>query len=244
MIDLHCHFLPGVDDGAETVAEALALAEAAVANGITTSVLTSHLHPGRYANVRSTLQREVESFRGLLAERQIPLDVRVGAEVRLLPEMIELLIDDEIPFLGTVDGYRIVLLEFPHNLIPVGSQSFIAKLLEMKIRPLIAHPERNKAVMHDPEKIRPFVGMGCWLQVTAGSLAGRFGTAVEETARRLLDNDWVQVLATDAHNLEHRPPDLAEGRDAAARHYGEAAAWRLVREWPAKIVGAAGGAGR
>lgn len=237
MIDLHCHLLPGVDDGAETVDEALALAEAAVANGITTSVLTSHLHPGRYANVRSTLEREVASFRGLLAERGIPLDVRVGAEVRLLPEMIDLLADGEIPFLGTVDGYRIVLLEFPHNLIPVGSQAFVSKLVDLRIRPLIAHPERNKAVMQDSEKIRPFVAMGCWLQVTAGSLAGRFGAPVEETARRLIDHDWVQVLATDAHNLEHRPPDLAQGREAAARHYGEAAAWSLVRDWPAKIVG-------
>lgn len=240
MIDLHCHFLPGVDDGPETVAEALALAEAAVANGIGTSVLTAHLHPGRYANVRTTLQREIDAFRGLLVERNIPLDVRLGAEVRLLPEMIELLLDGEIPFLGTVDGFRIVLLEFPHNLIPVGSQAFVGKLIDMKIRPLIAHPERNKAVMHDPEKIRPFVGLGCWLQVTAGSLAGRFGGEVEKTARRLIDEDWVQVLATDAHNLEHRPPDLAEGREAAARHYGEAAAWRLVRDWPAKIVGAGG----
>ncbi|NWG88032.1 MAG: hypothetical protein HXY26_11085, partial [Hydrogenophilaceae bacterium] len=155
MIDLHCHFIPGVDDGPQTVHEAVELAEAAVADGITLSVLTPHVHPTRYSNTRTSLTAEFEAFQKLLQLRHIPLELRLGGEMRLEPESLELILQEEVPFLGTVDGYRILLLEFPHQLIPVGSEAFVDKLLTMKIRPLIAHPERNKMAMTKPERMRP-----------------------------------------------------------------------------------------
>lgn len=237
MIDLHSHLLYSVDDGAATLDESLELARMAVADGIHTSVLTPHIHPGRYSNQRSNLLARVLKFQGELDAAGIPLQLRLGGEVRLGIESLELVLEGEVPFLGAVGGYKIMLLEFPHQMIPVGSQQFIEKLLAMKIRPLIAHPERNKAVMAQADRIRVFVDSGCWLQVTAGSVAGRFGAASQETANWLLKNDLVHVLATDAHNIANRPPILSEGRQAAAALVGESRAWDLVYERPAQIIG-------
>ncbi len=237
MIDLHCHFLPGIDDGPETMAQAMDLARAALANGITHSVLTSHIHPGRYPNQRRNLEVAVASFQSELAAARIDLDVRMGAEARLCPELIDLLATKQVPFLGLVGGYSILLLEFPHQMVPVGSLKFINSLLKIKIRPLIAHPERNKAIMANPEKIGEFAEAGCWLQLTAGSLVGRFGPQAQQTAFKIIDAGWNCLLATDAHNLENRPPLLSEGRAALCDRYGEAVANSMVLEKPARILG-------
>jgi protein-tyrosine phosphatase len=237
MIDLHCHFLPNVDDGPDCVNKALALAQAAVADGVRVSVLTPHVHPRRYENTRDSLAKVFHAFQHVIELKQIPLDVRLGGEVRLSPESLELVMADNVPYLGSVSGFRILLLEFPHQTIPVGSEAFVRKLLDLKIRPLIAHPERNKVVMQAPERIRPYVDMGCWLQLTAGSIVGRFGELALRCARHLLENEWAWVIATDAHNLDHRPPLLSEGRDAVTALLGERTARRMVHERPARILG-------
>ena len=237
MIDLHCHFLPGIDDGPETLEQALELARAAVADGITHSVLTSHVHPGRYPNQRRNIEAAVDVFRVELAKAGIPLQVRAGGEARLCPEMIDLLAQNQLPFLGEVNGYRIVLLEFPHQLIPVGSIRFVQSLLKNKIRPLIAHPERNKTVMAHPEKIDEFTEAGCWLQLTAGSLVGRFGANAQQAAFQIIDAGWDCLLATDAHDIKNRPPLLSEGFAALKSRYGESTAQRMVIDRPAKIFG-------
>lgn len=237
MIDLHCHYLPGIDDGPETMGEALDLARAAVADGITHAILTSHVHPGRYANQRSNLQQVFDGFAAELQAAHIPLQVRMGGEARLSPELFDLIAEDQLPFLGTVGGYRILLLEFPHQMIPVGSMRFVSSLIKQKIRPLIAHPERNKAIMDNPEKVREFAEAGCWLQLTAGSLSGRFGEQAEQVAYDLIDEGWNCLTATDAHNLSNRPPKLNEAREALSARYGPAIAQAMVHDKPAQIFG-------
>lgn len=237
MIDLHCHFLPGIDDGPETLGEALDLARAAVADGITHSVLTSHVHPNRYPNQRKNLEVAVDSFKTELFKAQIPLQVRMGAEARLCAELIDLLAIQQVPFLGDVDGYHIALLEFPHQLIPVGSIQFVNNLMKLKIRPLIAHPERNKGVLSNFQKLSPFADAGCWFQITAGSLVGRFGTQAKETSFKIIEEGWNCLIATDAHNLNNRPPLLSEGRDALQSRYGADMAASMVLHKPAKILG-------
>jgi len=237
MIDLHCHYLPGVDDGPVEAEEALQLVRAAVANGITAAALTPHIHPRRYPNSKTRLLHTFVRFQELVKQHQIPIKLFLAGEVRVSPESLELFEQDEIPFLGTVDGYKVVLLEFPHDMIPVGSEQFITKLLRMKVRPLIAHPERNKQVMSDHERIRPFVDMGCWLQLTAGSLVGSFGKPAKKVATKLLEQELAWIIATDAHNIEHRPPDLAEGRNALEDVVGARMAKRMVETRPARILG-------
>jgi len=237
MIDLHCHYLPGIDDGSQSLAESLDLARASVADGITHAAMTPHVHPGRYENLRSTVVSATHQFRVALADAGIPLQIYPAGEVRLTAEIIEMLEQDELPFLGTLDGYRIVLLEFPYSQIPLGTEKLVRWLLDQRIRPLIAHPERNKVVLHNIERIAPFFEMGCLLQVTAGSVVGAFGQAAQDCAKLMLERRWVAVIATDAHNLLHRAPLLAEARKWLQGQGWDDMADELTRAIPAKILG-------
>ena len=236
MIDIHCHMLPGIDDGPKTLDQAIELARLAVANGITHAVLTPHIHPDRYTNTASTIHSSLEAFRASLAENSVPLKLGYAGEVRLDDEILTMVQEQKIPFYGAIGGYRVLLLEFPHSHVPMGSENLVKWLLNQKIRPLIAHPERNKGVMRKLDSIRPFVEMGCMFQLTAGSVAGYFGEPAQATARALLENGWVTVLASDAHNVAHRPPRLDHGRDAAAQIVGEKLARRMVYDRPWALV--------
>src|SRR5450631_4282600 len=240
MIDLHCHFLPGIDDGAETLADGLAMARAAAADGITYSVMTPHINPGRYENTRSTIEQAFKDFRLALRKAHIPLNIGMAAEVRLSSDIVALLSQNEVPFLGEMDSYRIMLLEFPHTHITPGADKLVERLLKLGIRPLIAHPERNQDVIRDLSKIEPFVEMGCFLQITAGALEGRFGRAPQRRALQLLELDVFKILASDAHNLDGRRPALREGMEAAARVVGAQAAHDLVNRNPRMILRGAG----
>lgn len=239
MIDLHCHYLPAIDDGSQSMAESLDLARASVADGITHAAMTPHIHPGRYENVRTTVEEATQQFRQALLEAGIALQVYPAGEVRLSSDVIDLLEQDELPFLGLQDGYRIVLLEFPYGQIPLGADKLGRWLLANRVRPLIAHPERNKAVMQNVERIAPFIEMGCWLQVTAASVLGEFGQPAQNCAELLLERRWVSVVATDAHNLLHRAPMMTAARNYLAQNLGESEAERLTRTNPGKILGVA-----
>jgi protein-tyrosine phosphatase len=210
-----------------------------VADGIKHSVLTSHVHPERYPNERRNLLAAIEAFALEVVHAGIPLQLHLGCEARLCPELIDMLAENKVPFLGEVDGYRVLLLELPYQLIPVGSMRFVQSLLKLKIRPLIAHPERNKAIMAQPDKVNEFAEAGCWLQLTAGSLTGRFGPQAQSAAFQIMDEGWHCVVATDAHNLQSRPPLLSEGRAALQARYGEAMARSMVLERPARLLGLA-----
>jgi protein-tyrosine phosphatase len=236
MIDLHCHLLPGIDDGPETLEEALEMARIAVANGITAAHVTPHLHPGRWENDLAKIAAAVENYRAALATAGIALELGFAAEVRLDYEILPLIEAGRVPFLGTLDGYRVMLLEFPHSHVPVGADKFTAWLLARNIRPMIAHPERNKDLMRDPSRLEPFVKEGCLLQVTADAVSGGFGPLCAQRAREFLERGWVSVIASDAHDTAERPPRIAPGRDAAAKIVGEEEARRLTQDTPLRIV--------
>ncbi|MEN3352801.1 MAG: protein-tyrosine phosphatase [Betaproteobacteria bacterium] len=232
MIDLHCHLLPAIDDGPATMDEALAMALAAHDAGIQKAILTPHLHLGRYENNLNSIGAAAHAFSAELKRREIPLEISYAAEVRICPELTELVENGAAPFVGELEGKKILLLEFPHSHIPTGSDKMVAWLLMHDVRPMIAHPERNKDVIRKFDKILPFVEMGCLLQVTAGSLAGRFGLPALQCAQALLERGLVQVLASDAHNLDVRRPELEMGRIAAERIIGVTASWALVCDTP------------
>ena len=236
MVDVHCHLFPGIDDGPQTLDAAIALARHAVAGGIGTAIVTPHIVPRRYDNTLSGIREAAARFRAELAARQIPLAIGYAAEVRIGPEVMALADEETLPLLGSAEGYNIVLLEFPDSHVLPGSDKLAAWLLGRNIRPMIAHPERNKEIMRDVDAIAPFVQIGCWLQLTAGSLTGVFGPRCRERSRQLLERGWVHLLASDAHDTPARMPELEPGRAAAAEIVGEAESWRLVRDRPAAIA--------
>jgi len=237
MIDIHSHLLPGIDDGAQTLDESLALARAAVAAGITMSVMTPHVHPGRYDNSLASIRASLAAFRHELAVRRIPLALRLGAEVRISSDIMQMVEKAEVPYLGVCEGYSVVLLEFPHGQLMVGAEKLFEWLLARRIRPLIAHPERNKEVVRNVEKIRPYVAMGCLLQLTGASIIGRFGKPMQRCAMALLERGWVAAVATDAHDLVHRPPNLDVARDALTAMGGEEWARTMTEHGPAHLLG-------
>jgi protein-tyrosine phosphatase len=227
----------GVDDGPQTLEESLDLCRLATADGITVSVVTPHIHPGRWDNTSHIIERACVSLQSALRDNDIPLQLRFAAEVRLsdaIPQQCE---KQDIPFYGEVDGYNIMLLEFPHSHLVPGSEKLAKWLLDHGIRPLIAHPERNRQIMRDASLLEPFLDMGCWLQVTAGAVLGDFGERAKMRAHHLLDSGQVTVLASDGHNAKARPPLLRHAFDYVAEKYGSEVAARLMVDNPAKIIG-------
>jgi len=128
------------------------------------------------------------------------------------------------------------MLEFPHGHIIPGSIKLVEWLLQRNIRPLIAHPERNKQVMKDPGHIQPFIDAGCWLQLTAGSFTGGFGDNAQGVAWQLLHDDVVKVVASDGHNAKARPPGMKQAFARISQEYGEDRALRLMLDAPASII--------
>lgn len=236
MIDLHSHLIPAIDDGPADMPSALAMARLAVANGISHMVCTPHIHPGRYENDAASIRRACAAFAAALAEAAIPLRVSAAAEVRFGGELLTGALDGSIPFLGQWQDRRVLLLEFPHGELPFGAERMTQWLLAQGIVPLLAHPERNKGLLRQPSRLKPFLEQGCLLQLTAGSLAGQFGEPVRRLAHALLEQGVVTILASDAHNLQHRPPELAAGLEQAARIIGERQAERLVVDSPWQIA--------
>jgi protein-tyrosine phosphatase len=232
MIDIHCHILPGLDDGARTMDEALAMARIAAADGIDTLVASSHITPGVYDNSPDRIVAAAEAFRVRLSKEGIPLRIIPGADVRMTPELIHgtgrfLCINRDTPYF---------LFEFPHDLIPPGSERLVEALLGKGWIPVITHPERNLDLQRRPEKMEPFVKMGCLVQITAMSLTGEFGPRAVAVAERFMKEGRVHLIATDAHDTEKRPPILSRALRRAEALVGVAAARAMVFETPAAIV--------
>jgi protein-tyrosine phosphatase len=235
VIDIHCHLLPGIDDGPITVEAALSLARACVDDGITQVVVTPHVFPGRFENWRSSIAEEHARFAALLRDAGINLKLAWAGEVRLTPEVLDLLARDELPFLGQVGGYRTLLLEMPDGQVPLGAMTFVRRLLSAKVRPVIVHPERNRGVMEKPERLREFIDEGCYVQVTAGSLVGQFGARAQTLAAELVTRGWVHAVASDAHNTAGRRPRMRDAAQWLTQHHGEQLARQLTLLGPAGL---------
>lgn len=236
MIDLHCHLLPGIDDGARDLPMALELAKASVANGITHAVMTPHIYAGRWDNCLSNLGSVFKDYQRALLDASIPLEIYLGGEVHLLPDAFTLMDAQDLPFIGVWRGYKVILLELPDSHIPVGVNKAVDMFVRAGYLPMIAHPERNKEVMRNVRRLEPLLKAGCLVQLTAASVVGKFGKPAHKTALQLLDNGWATVIATDAHNLAHRPPIMAEARIALDELYGAEAGEVLTEANPRTIL--------
>ncbi len=233
MIDLHCHLLPGIDDGAPDEAASVAMARRAVADGIEVVACTPHAYPGLYDNRAPEIQAAVASLQARLEEEDVPLRLTHGADIHLMPDVLQGLKTGRLPTLG---GSRYLLLEPSHHVPPPHFEDHVWNLLASGYVPLITHPERLRWIdRHYPVFCR-LAQRGAWMQITAGSLVGEFGRQARYWAERMLDEGWVHVLASDGHGVDHRPVTMAEAREAAARRLDEAEAWRLVRDRPAQIL--------
>lgn len=233
MIDLHCHLLPGIDDGAPDLQASLAMARTAVADGIAHVSCTPHIYPGLYENTAAGIAAGVDALRTHLAEAGIELTIGAGADIHLVPGLVEGLRDGTLP---TLSGSRYLLLEPSHHVAPPGFEASVLALGAAGYVPLITHPERLAWIGDHYASFRRLANAGVWMQVTAGSVTGQFGRQARYWAERMLDEGLVHVLATDAHGVNRRPLRLAEGAAAAERWVGREEARRLVEARPAQIL--------
>ncbi len=233
MIDLHCHILPGIDDGPRDMAVSLAMARCAVDDGITYIACTPHIYPGLYENDGPGIAAAVQALRAALAQAGIPLQLGFGADTHLAPDLLEGIRAGRVP---TLAGSRYLLLEPPHHVAPPRLDQTVFSLLGAGIVPVITHPERLSWIENHYPLMATLVRQGAWMQLTSGSLTGRFGPRPRYWAERMLDEGLVHIVATDSHHIDKRPPLLAEGRDAAARRVGDDEARHLVLTRPQGIL--------
>jgi protein-tyrosine phosphatase len=233
MIDLHCHLLPGIDDGAPDEAASLEMARIAVADGIRVLACTPHVYPGVFENDTAAITAGIARLQEKLDAEGIDLMLTIGADAHLTRELLGRLGDRTVPSLA---GSRYFLLEPPHHVAPPRFEQAVFDFLVAGYVPVITHPERLSWIGHHYASFRNVVRAGAWLQVTAGSLNGRFGREAQRYGDKLLDDGLVHVLATDAHGTRHRPPLLTEGWKAAEKWVGTDEAYRLVVERPQAIL--------
>lgn len=235
MIDLHCHILPGVDDGAHSLAEAVAMCRMAADDGCEAMVATPHQRRGEWWNADrkhlAALAAELQDavgpgFRVLLGG-EIHVDAELLSEVEKLPDGGGIL---------PLAGSRYLLIEFGSRGTPAESVHLIHELVVAGWRPVIAHPEFIPWLAPDPDLVALLVARGAFTQVTAMSLTGDFGRRPQNDAVALLEAGLVHFVASDSHGVRRRPPGLRQAYRTIAGRCGEEAARRLTTDNPRAVV--------
>ncbi len=236
MIDIHCHMIPWVDDGAESARIACQMAELSLRNGVDTIVATPHCNlKGSRPNYRDRTYTEIFSmFRALLIQHDIPLRVLPGSEVFVHSSNIRQLLEEKR--LVTLNHSRYLLVEFNFQTSREELNNLLSMVRSYGYIPVIAHPERYTAVQNAPGLAMQWYDKGYLIQLNKGSLLGRLGQAACETAQYLLSNQTAHVVASDAHDTRGRAPGFHSLmhmlRDFCPPAYVE----QLVGENPYKIV--------
>lgn len=220
IIDLHCHILPAIDDGAKTVNDSVEMARMAVKQGITHVLCTPHHNNGKYNNPAGMVISCVAAMQAELDQRGIPLLLFEGQEVRIGGNISEQIQTNDILFADLNNRY--ILIEFPTNEIPAYTDRLFRELLENGHTPIIVHPERNAKFIEDPDKLLPFLEMGVLTQLTAPSYVGIFGKKIERTAKKMVSSNLVFMMASDAHNIEKRGFFMEKAYAAIAKDFGQA----------------------
>ena len=226
MVDVHCHILFGLDDGAKTLEDSLAMAEDAIADGITHVVGTPHAS-SEYAFEFASVQ----AARDLLEEKlDGRLKLATGCDFHLSPENLLAIRKQSAPYCINQKDY--LLVEFNEFSIPPVMDQTLHELQLAGLRPIITHPERNAILRSHPERLLNWIRLGCLAQVTAGSLSGVFGPGAKQDAWDWMARGLVHFVSSDAHNTARRPLKLKFAYDSIAEQLGEETARALLVENP------------
>jgi protein-tyrosine phosphatase len=217
MIDLHCHILPGVDDGAQSLSDSLSMAKMAVEQGIQRIVATPHHMNNAYENPKRSILDRVKDLNEKLREEKIELEVLPGQEVRIHGEMIEGYKAGEIL---PVNHTPYLLVEFPSNHVPRYTEKLFYDLQMNGLIPVIVHPERNQEIMEHPELLYQLVKKGAMTQVTAASICGDFGKKIRNFSIQLVEANLTHFIASDAHNTTKRSFKMRDAFGVIEKKFG------------------------
>lgn len=233
MIDVHLHILPGVDDGPDTLEEALALARDLVQGGIHSAIATPHYNDEFPRRSASEIQERVNHLQQELYRHSIPLRLFAGHEVLIKPGLVE---DIQAGRVATLNHSHYLLLELWNNTWIPETERVIFELRAFGAVPVLAHPERYRAFQQEPQRLAALIQQGVLVQLTASSLVGLQGKTARRSAEYFLKHGFVHCIASDAHGLQRRPPALAESLARAARLIGQEKAQQAIEDCPRAII--------
>ena len=238
MIDLHCHILPGVDDGARSLDDAVAMCRMAAAAGCEAMVATPHQRRGAWWNA------DRETLRTLAGQVQEKVRETVGDGFRVLlggeghvdPELLDEV--ERLPDGGilTLAGSRYLLIELDVHNTPEQAAHLVHETLVAGWWPVLAHPELIPWLAPEPDVLAHLISLGATAQVTAMSVTGDFGRAPQQDVFRLLDAGLAHFVASDAHDVRRRPPGLQRAHQMIAVRWGEDLARRLTADNPRAVI--------
>jgi len=230
MVDIHCHILPDVDDGSRSWEISVAMCAMARDDGIEHIVATPHSNEVYFYD-RAGLEKLLDELRAKIG--RCP-QLSLGCDFHFSYENVQDALDNPRQF--TIGNTPYLLVEFSNYSLPPSLDDNLAKLMNIGLRPIITHPERNPLIQRRPERVLEWVRGGCLVQMTGNALTGRWGKTAQAVAHWLFEREAVHVLASDGHNLESRKPCLSKAREVAAIISGETVADALVTLNPRAIV--------
>lgn len=233
-VDIHCHCLPALDDGPATMAESLALCKALADDGITTVVATPH-QLGRFSdcNDAQCVRAAVAELNEKLETNGIDLTILAGGDVRVDERICQLLAADKI--LTLADNGKYILLEPPHEIF-IDIEPLLVDLSSRGVQIVISHPERNAFISKRPDALLRWLEHSVHLQLTAGSLLGKFGNAAQKNAWHLLESGLATLVATDAHDILARRPCMRAAFQRITTVLGETVARLICAENPSRVL--------
>ncbi len=221
MFDIHHHLLFGLDDGPQDIEISVAMAQMSMQNGVTHIVCTPHSSDHYKFDPVSNLER-LEMVRQQVGDG---ITLALGCDFHLMYDNIEDAIAN--PSKYSINGKQYLLVEFPDQGISQNMKEIFFRLSVAGMTSIITHPERNPVLARQPERMAEWLRAGCYIQITAASLTGRFGKTAQRVSHELLKRNWVNFIATDAHDITSRPPMLREAYQLVADKYGVETADRL-----------------
>lgn len=232
MVDIHCHILPDVDDGARSLEESLMMLRKAAAAGVEIVVATPHVIRGTYNTEFLERERMTADLQKAADQSGIKIQIKSGVEYYLSPEILE-----DTSRLGEFtlgNNGKYILVELPMQTVPAYAEKVLFDLNVQDITPILAHPERNMSICRNPSILSDFVEKGCLAQLNVGSILGSFGRLVRKTARTLLTHRLVHLIASDMHSPDS--PTLDQAVPVVERLLGQEHASRMFTEIPRRII--------
>ena len=231
-IDIHCHILPGLDDGPENMDESLEMVKMAVANGTSHIFCTPHVYPDVYDTNTESIKRARDALESMTANG---VKLFFGGDVRIVPDLMERLEKQEVP---TLNGSPYLLVEFPSQIIPHYTSHLISNLRRKGLIPIVTHPERYAYFAKDFAALRVLRDQGCTFQLTAMSLTKDAAKDLRKVTYAMIENGFADFIASDGHSTGHRAPVLSKAYDEVRRQFGKDLAETIFFRNPQKILDA------